>query len=92
MTQVKAISKSLRDYPNIGATLEGRLHEVGVRSLKDLKKLGVVKAYKKLCQKAGKRLPVCYYLYSLEGALTSRDWRKLSQKEKNRLLDLVEKS
>lgn len=85
------MSKHLRDLPNIGSTLEERLHEVGIRSVSDLKKVGVAKAYAKLCQKAGKRLPVCYYLYSLEGALVSKDWRRLSKKEKNRLLDQVER-
>lgn len=36
-------------------------------------------------QEPEKHLPVCYYLYSLAGALEDRDWRTYSPEEKARL-------
>jgi DNA transformation protein len=66
-------STGLSELKNIGSTIEKRLNEIGVFSKEDLKKLGVVKAYQKIQHRnLGKSIPVCYYLYSLQGALENK--------------------
>ncbi len=68
----------IRDSKNIGPTILKRLNEIGVYSLTDLAELTPAKAYKKICEKnPGKTFPVCYYLYSLEGALLDLHWDDL---------------
>jgi len=47
--------------------------------------VGAAEAYRRLCNAEGPGLPVCYYLYSLEGALSDRDWRELTDDEKRDL-------
>ncbi len=85
-------NKNLEDLTNIGPTLAKKLYAIGIRSLSDLGKQGPVATYIKLCQSERKRLPVCYYLYSLQGAIQGRDWRSLTQSEKNTLLAEVDNS
>ena len=77
--------KKLEDLQNIGKTLAQKLRSIGVNTPDDLKKMGPVKAYKKLQAKVPQRLPVCYNLYSLEGALRGIHWNELTKKEKNQL-------
>ncbi len=76
----------LESLPNIGTTLAERLRSVGVSTVKQLEELGAVEAYKRIQNQIPEKLPVCYNLYSLEGALQNIDWRKLSEKQKNKLL------
>jgi len=79
-------SKSLSELKNIGKTVASRLHGLGITNEVELKKLGAAKAYKWLSEKQpDKHLPVCYYLYSLEGAIQNRHWDDLSEKEKTQL-------
>ena len=73
----------LRDLRNIGATLAKRLEEIEIFSKTDLKAVGSAMAYRQLqANYPGSHLPLCYYLYSLEGALQDRDWRSFTDKEK----------
>ncbi len=52
----------------------------------ELKKLGAAKIYQWLSsQEPHKRLPVCYYLYSLEGAIQDKHWSELTENEKKKL-------
>lgn len=82
----------LSDLKNIGATIEKRLDEIGIRTRKDLAKIGPVKAYQKIKQKyPNKTIPVCYYLYSLQGALEGKYWDDISEKTKKTLLHNIEK-
>lgn len=82
---------SLQDLVNIGETIALKLQGIGITSRKDLHKMGPVKAYLKLAQKAApQKLPVCYYLLSLEGALTDTDWRNIPQSQKEKLLKKLE--
>ncbi|WP_396103675.1 TfoX/Sxy family DNA transformation protein [Cyanobium sp. Lug-B] len=68
---------------NIGNTVALRLGEVGIKSEAELRRVGAAQAYQLMAaQCPGKRLPVCYYLYSLEGALQDRPWDALSEQEK----------
>ncbi|MGH7461629.1 MAG: TfoX/Sxy family DNA transformation protein [Longimicrobiales bacterium] len=75
----------LTELPNIGSTIAKRLRDVGIHSVRDLENVGAAGAYLALCAKARRRLPVCYYLYTLEGALRSLRWTALSPDEKDRL-------
>lgn len=77
---------SLSELKNIGKTVASRLHEIGITNEKELKKLGSAKAYRWLSDKnPNKHLPVCYYLYSLEGAIQNKHWDDFSEKEKTKL-------
>lgn len=72
---------------NIGPTIARRLKEIGIRTADDLRSVGVVAAYQRICTAdPGKTIPVCYYLYSLEGALRGRHWDSLGSKIKHDLL------
>ncbi len=76
-------SERLTDLPNIGKTVAQRLEAVGIRTRKQLERFGSAGAYRKLRRRfAGQSLPVCYYLYSLEGALQGRHWDDFSDDEK----------
>ncbi len=79
-------NKSLTDLKNIGKTVASKLHELGITNETELKKIGSAKAYRWLSEKnPNKRLPVCYYLYSLEGAIQNRHWDDFSEEEKAKL-------
>jgi DNA transformation protein len=81
---------SLKGAKNIGSTIIRRLNEIGVYSLADLAEISPVKAYKKICeQNPNKTFPVCYYLYSLQGALLDLHWDDLPEELKNDLLKQV---
>jgi DNA transformation protein len=72
---------------NIGPTIAHRLREVGIRTSGDLRTVGPVTTYRRICAKyPGKTIPVCYYLYSLEGALRNQHWDALGPKIKRELL------
>ncbi len=76
---------SLLDLPNLGETSRARLEEVGIRNRRQLERVGPAGAYQRLVAVAGRRLPVCYYLYALDAALRGVDWRSLSDREKAEL-------
>lgn len=78
-------SRSLTQLPNLGQTIAMRLAEVGIRSVQQLARIGSARAYGRLCERAGRRLPLCYYLYSLEAALQGIAWTALASEEKQRL-------
>lgn len=77
----------LSQLANIGPTIEKRLNEIGVRSRADLEALGPAEAYKRIASaNAGRTVSVCYYLYSLQGALDGVHWDALPKDVKDRLL------
>lgn len=81
---------NLKEAKNIGSTILKRLNDIGVYSLADLVEITPVKAYQKICdQNPGKTFPVCYYLYSLEGALLDLHWDDLPKDLKKDLLKQV---
>jgi DNA transformation protein len=87
-----SIKNSLKGSKNIGSTIMKRLNEIGVYSLADLAEISPVKAYKKICeQNPNKTFPVCYYLYSLHGALLDLHWDDLPKELKDDLLKQVER-
>lgn len=80
------MNEPLIELKNIGKTLASRLHELGVNNRSELENLGAAKAYKWLSQQSpDKHLPVCYYLYSIEGAIQGKHWNEFSEKEKTKL-------
>jgi DNA transformation protein and related proteins len=84
------LNNSLKGAKNIGTTILHHLHEIGVYSLADLAEITPVKAYRKICEEnPGKTFPVCYYLYSLEGALLDLHWNDLPKDLKMDLLKQV---
>jgi DNA transformation protein len=80
------LTSDLRKAKNIGATLEKRLNEIGIFTLADLAEMTSVEAYKRLSRNYPEtNLPVCYYLYSLEGALLNLHWDDLPSELKDEL-------
>ncbi|MDX2283154.1 MAG: TfoX/Sxy family DNA transformation protein [Bacteroidia bacterium] len=70
--------RSLADARNIGASIAQRLNEIGIFSLADLADRTPAAAYRALCERyPAQRFPVCYYLYSLQGALLDVHWNEL---------------
>ena len=83
-------NQDLSSLKNIGPTTQKRLQEIGINTKDDLKRVGPVLAYQKIQSKnPGKTIPVCYYLYSLQGALDNKHWNNISQKKKQKLLDQI---
>jgi DNA transformation protein len=77
----------LRGLTNIGPTIAKRLEAVGVRTVGDLKHVGPAQTYRLVkAHHAGTTVPVCYYLYSLQGALDGVHWDALPIATKDKLL------
>ena len=86
------LSNNLKSAKNIGESIEKRLNEIGVFSLADLAQMTPVKAYQSICkQNPGKIFSVCYYLYSLQGALLDSNWDDLPTELKTELRKQVDK-
>lgn len=76
----------LSHLKNIGPTIEKRLNEIGVYTRSDLERIGPVKAYRWISRNyPHQTIPLCYYLYSLQGALMGRHWDKISKRMKDKL-------
>jgi len=85
-------SKSLpiEQLQNIEPTIANRLREIGIRTRGDLQAVGPASAYRRICAKyPRKTIPVCYYVYSLEGALRDRRWDAIGVDAKRSLLNQV---
>jgi len=66
----------LRGRKNIGSPIADRLKSVGLKTLVDLKKIGPAKAFNFVKDAYPDiTIPVCYYLYSLQGALVGKHWQ-----------------
>jgi DNA transformation protein len=62
------------------------LNEVGIFSEGDLRQVGAVGAHCMIRDRHPQEtLPVCYYLYSFEGALTDKHWNEISEQRKQQL-------
>ncbi|MCJ2543183.1 TfoX/Sxy family protein [Thermostichus vulcanus] len=69
----------LKGLKNIVPTIAQQLAEVGIVTVRDLKSVGVVNTYKRLkAQNPAITIPICYYLYALQGALEGVHWDDLS--------------
>jgi DNA transformation protein and related proteins len=79
-------NRTLWGLINIGPTIAARLSEVGISTVGDLRRVGVAKAFQMVrANNTDKHIPVCYYLYSLQGALESVHWDALSKQTKRKL-------
>jgi DNA transformation protein and related proteins len=69
------VTKDLAELKNVGPTIKKRSHEIGIYTRADLERIGPVSAYRRICQNyPNQTIPVCYYLYSLQGALMGVHW------------------
>ena len=76
----------LKGLTNIGPTIAARFSEVGISTVGDLRRVGVAKAFQMVQAKnPDRRIPVCYYLYSPQGALQGIHWDALSRETKLKL-------
>ncbi len=89
MKRERHVKSDLAALRNVGPTIERRLNAIGIHSREDLHRIGPAQAYLKMQAKASSVLPVCYYLYSLEGALTDRHWDDVPTATKALLLKEV---
>ena len=79
-------NSSLTDLKNIGKKIASRLNDVGIFSEADLRRVGPVAAHRMIQEMyPDEVLPVCYYLYSFEGALTNMHWNEIGEQRKQRL-------
>lgn len=80
------MSEDLHRLKNIGPTIRKRLNEIGVETRDDLERIGPVEAYRRICLNYPSRtIPVCYYLYSLQGALMGLHWDSVPKPIKDAL-------
>lgn len=86
-------NRPLTDLRNLGKQVTRMLGEVGIHSEEQLRRVGPVEAYRRMKALSPQTtLPVCYYLYSLEGALTDRHWDEIGPERKKQLKDEATKS
>ncbi len=83
---IMSLNRNLTDLKNIGKKISGRLNEVGIFSEDDLRRVGAVGAHRLIKERhPDEMLPVCYYLYSFEGALTDNHWDEIGESRKRQL-------
>ncbi|MBX3303337.1 MAG: TfoX/Sxy family DNA transformation protein [Nitrospira sp.] len=82
----------LHGLTNIGPAIAARLEAVGIKTVGDLRRIGGPAAAYNLVKanNPGKTIPVCYYLYSLQGALDGIHWDALPEKTKKKLLHEIQ--
>ena len=84
--QAMAQDRKLTKLKNIGKKIAGRLNDVGIFTEKDLRSVGAVQAHTMIKAKyPNETLPVCYYLYSFEGALSGKHWDAIDEDRKRAL-------
>lgn len=79
-------NRKLTDLKNIGSKIASRLNEVGIFSEDELRFHGAVNAHQMIKKiYPNETLPVCYYLYSFEGALSDQPWNEIGEQRKHAL-------
>ena len=79
-------NRYLADLKNIGKKIAGRLIDVGSSSEDELRLVGSVGAHRLIAERyPDETLPVCYYLYSFEGALADKHWDEIGERRKQKL-------
>lgn len=92
MKQQNKTITGFKGVKNIGLTIAQRLTEIGVYTIADLQEMGAAKAYLKIKENyPDKTIPVCYYLYSFEGALLDLHWDDIPEERKKELLKAIGK-
>ena len=83
-------NRNLTNLKNIGKKIASRLNEVGIFSEDDLRLAGAVDAHRLIKERyPNETLPVCYYLYSFEGALTDKHWNEIGEQRKRHLKEQI---
>ena len=83
-------NRKLVELKNIGKKIAGRLNEVGIFSEDELQIVGAVKAHEMIKNKyPNETLPVCYYLYSFEGAISNKHWNAIGEEKKRELKEKI---
>jgi len=86
MSPARRDDRPLRGRTNIGPTIAARLAAADVKTVGDLTAIGPAEAYRRVRRRYPARtVPVCYYLYALQGALDGVPWDALSPAVKKRL-------
>ena len=79
-------NRKLTELKNIGKKIAGRLNAVGIFSEDELYVIGAVEAHRMIKkQYPNETIPVCYYLYSFEGALCDKHWNDIGEDKKREL-------
>lgn len=79
-------NRKLTELRNIGKKIAGRLNEAGIFSEEQLRQAGPAGAHRMIKELyPDETLPVCYYLYSFEGALSDRHWNEIGEERKQAL-------
>ena len=79
-------NRKLTDLPNIGKKIAARLNEAGIFTEDELRLAGPAEAHHRISALyPDETIPVCYYLYSFEGALTDKHWDKIPEQRKKEL-------
>ena len=82
------LREPIDNLPNLGPTSIAWLREVGIGTIADLEAYGPVAAYRLVkLRQPGATLNL---LWSLAAGLQDKDWRKLSEEEKQSLLAQME--
>ncbi|MBL1275144.1 MAG: TfoX/Sxy family protein [Ectothiorhodospiraceae bacterium] len=85
-------NRKLTDLKNIGTKIAGHLKKAGIFSEEELRFHGPVEAHKMIKNMHPKMcLPVCYYLYSFEGALNDKHWNEIGDEQKLKLKKAIGK-
>jgi len=83
-------NRPLAELKNIGRKIASLLNEAGIHSEQELRSVGPVEAYKKIRENhPDETLPLCYYLYSFEGALCDKHWDAIGEERKRELKEAV---
>ncbi len=72
------------DLSNLGPKSKWMLEQAGIHGIKELRKLGAVRAY--LQVKSSSSKASLNLLWALEGALTERHWQDVAKHDRLRLL------
>ena len=80
---MNAKNRSVKNLVNIGNKIAGRLNEIGIFTEEELRHIGAAEAHRLIKNNySDETLPVCYYLYSFEGALTGTHWNQIPERRK----------
>jgi DNA transformation protein and related proteins len=88
-TSEKDLSEPSDNLPNLGPSSAAWLREAGIRTINDLDRLGPVAAYRLVKERQPQA--TLNLLWALEAGLMGKNWRELSEDEKQRLLEQLYK-
>ena len=79
-------SQPVGTLQNVGPTIAERLAAVGITTRADLERVGPADAFQRISKRyPNETISVCYYLYSLEGALRGLHRDPIGEARKGRL-------